>query len=56
MPICLSAFYAKDRLQCIELCLETGEKPAESLWVKIREQTNTGDFTAGICCLIKKSK
>jgi len=33
----------------MELCRGTGEKPVESLWVKITEQTNTGDFVAGIC-------
>lgn len=27
----------------------TGEKPLEGLKVKIREQTNTGEFMAGIC-------
>lgn len=27
----------------------TGEKPLEGLKVKIREQTNTGDFMAGMC-------
>lgn len=27
----------------------TGEKPLKGLKVKIREQTNTGDFMAGIC-------
>lgn len=49
MPICTSALYAEEWLQCMELCLGTGEKPFESLWVKIGEQTNMGDFTASIC-------
>lgn len=33
----------------MELCRGTGEKPVGSLWVKVREQTNTGNFMAGNC-------
>lgn len=33
----------------MELCLATGDEPVASLWVRIREETCTGDAAVGIC-------
>lgn len=33
----------------MELCLGMADKPAESLWVRIRGQTNVGNIAVGVC-------
>ena len=42
--------YSKEWFECMELCLGTSDKPIESLWVRVRGQTNMGDIVVGICC------
>lgn len=38
------ALYVNDQLECMELCLEEDEAPAESLCVKIKRRAKTGDI------------
>ena len=33
----------------MELCLETNDDAAETLWVRINRQTNVGDVAMGAC-------
>lgn len=33
----------------MELCLRMGDKPTESLWVRMKEPTNMGDIVVGVC-------
>lgn len=39
----------REQLNCMELCLQSDDKPVESLWVKIRGQINRGDTIVGLC-------
>ena len=41
--------YTKERLECMELYLRTGDKAIESLRVRIRRQTGTGDAVLDVC-------
>lgn len=41
--------YAKELLECMELCSETGNEPVESLWVRHRGQINVDDIMVGVC-------
>ena len=43
------AIYVRDRLECMELCLGSGDQLAESLWVRVKGKTAIGDITVGIC-------
>jgi len=43
------ALYVKDQLECMELRLGMDEEPTESLWVKIKGRTGTGNITVGVC-------
>lgn len=43
------ALYAKEWLECMELCLGIGEEPPETLWLRTRGQTNTGDIVVNMC-------
>lgn len=36
--------------QSLELCLGVGDKPTESLWVRIEEQTALGNIVVSVCC------
>lgn len=45
----LIELYTKERLEFMELYLRTGDKAVESLWVRIRRQTITGDAVPGVC-------
>lgn len=40
----------REQLECVVLCPETCDEPAESLWVMISGQTNVYDVVVGICC------
>jgi len=35
--------------ESMEVCLGMGDKPVESLWVKIRRQTSADDVAVGVC-------
>jgi len=37
--------YGREQLECMELCMRVGD---ESLWVRTKVQTNTGDFVVGV--------
>ncbi|GAB0205823.1 hypothetical protein GRJ2_003047900 [Grus japonensis] len=41
--------YVNDQLECMELHLGMDEEPTESLWVRIKGSTGTGDIIAGVC-------
>lgn len=41
--------YAKEWLECMELCSEMGNEPVESLWVKHRGQINVDGIMVGVC-------
>ncbi|GAB0209793.1 hypothetical protein GRJ2_003445000 [Grus japonensis] len=41
--------YVSDQLECMELHLGMDEEPTESLWVRIKGSTGTGDIIAGVC-------
>lgn len=43
------AIYVREYLGCMELCLWMGEEPAESLWMRIKEQNSMGDIVVGVC-------
>lgn len=43
------ALGVNDHLECMELCLEMDEELTESLWVRIKGRTGTGDFIVGVC-------
>ncbi|PKU28864.1 dtw domain-containing protein 2 [Limosa lapponica baueri] len=43
------ALYVNEQLESMELHLGMDEEPTESLWVKIRGRTGTGDITLGVC-------
>lgn len=43
------AIYVREYLGCMELCLRMGEEPAESLWMRIKEQNSMGDIVVGVC-------
>ncbi|GAB0181349.1 hypothetical protein GRJ2_000600200 [Grus japonensis] len=42
-------FCINDQLECMELCLEIDEELTESLWVRIKGSTGTGDIIVGVC-------
>lgn len=42
------ALHVKEQLECMELCLAMDDEPSESLWVKKKEQTSTGDTVVGL--------
>ena len=42
------AFYVTEQLEYIKLCLRGSDEWMESLWVRIKGQTNTGDTIAGV--------
>lgn len=44
-----AALFVGEQLKCLELCLGMGDKPTESLWVRIKEQNNMGDLVVGVC-------
>lgn len=44
-----AAFSRRKQLEYMELCLEMGHEPTESLCVKINRQTNTDTIVTGIC-------
>ncbi|GAB0207927.1 hypothetical protein GRJ2_003258400 [Grus japonensis] len=39
----------KTRIDCTELSLKNSNMQVESLWVKIRDQANKGNFVVGVC-------
>ena len=41
------AMYVKQGLDCVELQVDSSK--VESLWVRIKGQTNTGDVVLGVC-------
>ncbi|KAK4810454.1 LOW QUALITY PROTEIN: hypothetical protein QYF61_004234 [Mycteria americana] len=43
------ALYAKNGTDCTELSLKSSNAQVESLWVKIRDQANKGNFVVGVC-------
>ena len=43
------ALYVRKQLECIELSLGMDKEPTESLWVRIKERTGTGDMIMGVC-------
>ncbi|KAK4826957.1 hypothetical protein QYF61_012806 [Mycteria americana] len=42
------ALYAKNWIDCTELSLKNSNVQVESLWVKIRDQANKGNFVVGV--------
>ncbi|GAB0210050.1 hypothetical protein GRJ2_003470800 [Grus japonensis] len=42
------ALYAKNGIDCMELSLKNSNVQVESLWVKIRDQGNKGNFVVGV--------
>ena len=40
--------YVREQDRCTELCCGMGDERAESMWVRIRGQTNMGDVV-GVC-------
>ncbi|GAB0209788.1 hypothetical protein GRJ2_003444500 [Grus japonensis] len=43
------AHYVNDQLECMDLHLGMDEEPTESLWVRIKGSTGTGDIIVGVC-------
>jgi len=43
----LYSAYVSEQCVCVVLCLGTGKKLPESLWV--RGKTNVGDIAVGVC-------
>ena len=41
--------YAKEWLECMELCSEMGNEPVESSRVRQRAQINVDDIMVGVC-------
>jgi len=41
--------YVNDQLECMELRLGLNEEPTESLWVRIKGRSGTGDIIVGVC-------
>ncbi|PKU31622.1 hypothetical protein llap_18074 [Limosa lapponica baueri] len=51
MPVCHGdgvALYMKEQLECSKLCLGMDEECVESLWVRIKGQTNMGNTVVGV--------
>lgn len=44
--------YAKEWLECMELCSESGHDPVESSWVRHRGQINVDDVMVGACYIL----
>ena len=44
------ALYVRGQLECLEFCLGMDDEPTESLCIRIKEQTNTGDIVVAVCC------
>ena len=42
------AFYVREQLECIELCLEADEERVESLWLRIKGLAQMGDTIVGV--------
>ena len=38
----------REQLECIELCLAVDEERVESLWIRTKGQTHTGDVIVGV--------
>jgi len=38
-----------DQLECMQLCLGMDEELTESLWVRIKGRTGTGDIVVRVC-------
>lgn len=38
-----------DQWECTELCLGVDDEPSESLWIRVRRQTNEGGTAVGVC-------
>lgn len=43
-----AAFYMKEHLECLELCLREDEEPNENLCVRIKERTGRGDIIVDV--------
>jgi len=43
------ALYVNDQLECTEIHLGMDEELTESLWVRIKGRTETGDIIVGVC-------
>ena len=43
------ALYVREQQECLELCLGTGDEPAESSWMRVKGQTNVGDIGVDVC-------
>lgn len=41
--------FTQKQQESMELCLGMGDKPAESLWVRVSRQTNMGNVVVGGC-------
>lgn len=49
--------FVREQWICMQLCLDTGNKQSESLW--ITGLTNVGDIIMGVCyreCLLRRKK
>jgi len=44
------ALYVREQPDYVELCLRADEEQVESLWVRIKGQTHTGDIIEGVYC------
>lgn len=42
------AIYGKDGIDCTELSLKNSNAQVKSLWVKVRDQANKGNFVVGV--------
>jgi len=45
----VNTLYVREQLKCMELCLRIDDESMKSLWVRIKDQTSTGDIVAGTC-------
>lgn len=43
------AVYVREYQGCMKFCLWMCDEPAESLWMKIKEQNSMGDIVVGVC-------
>ena len=52
----VNLLFTQKEPEYMELCLGMGDKPAGSLWVRVRRQTNMGNVVVGGCYILSEWK